>query len=402
MDPDRRAAIAAVIVEIVAAVQAWRRDHPASADDHTDYATLRSYIATDDTVPDPEDEAGDALAAAVTAIADRQEPGLYGGVARVAFAVGHLSAGDDADIACEVIERSLLRFLEKPGYNYDLISGIVGIAVPVLQRIADGRPSLTSEPLARAILARLEQTAQPMATGVAWHTPPELLPDWQRKLAPAGYTNLGLAHGVPGVVAILARYITAGVEVPRATALLDRAMRFLHSVAGPIAGSRYAPWLPTHADTPTRVGWCYGDLGVAVAMMSAAAATASDTWQATALELAHGVAARSMESSRVVDAGLCHGAAGVGHMFNRMAQATGDAELERAADAWFSRAIAIRRDGPIAGFPRAVMLDGATGWEPGAELLTGATGVALALHAAISSIEPAWDQLLLADLSPTT
>jgi hypothetical protein len=39
-------------------------------------------------------------------------------------------------------------------------------------------------------------------------------------------------------------------------------------------------------------------------------------------------------------------------------------------------------------------------WEPAADLLTGASGVALALHAAISPIEPAWDQLLLADLSP--
>ena len=55
-----------------------------------------------------------------------------------------------------------------------------------------------------------------------------------------------------------------------------------------------------------------------------------------------------------------------------------------------------------AGWPRGLPADGEMTWEPAADLLTGAPGVALALHAAISPIEPAWDQLLLADLSPST
>jgi hypothetical protein len=88
-------------------------------------------------------------------------------------------------------------------------------------------------------------------------------------------------------------------------------------------------------------------------------------------------------------------------MFNRLAQATGEVDLAYAADAWFARTIAIRRTEAVAGFPRAVFTDGVTTYEATADLLTGATGVALALHAAISPIEPAWDQLLLADLSPT-
>lgn len=245
-DPARRTEIARVVVEIVEAVEAWRRDQPATGDDHADYATLRIYAATDDTVPDPDDEAGKALAAAVTAISDRREPGLYGGAARVAFAVGHLSAGDDADTACEMIERSLARYLEAPCEIYDLISGLVGFAVPVLQRIADGKPSMTSEPLARTILTQLERLARPMPTGLAWHTPPDQLPDWQREIAPDGYYNLGLAHGIPGVVAILARYIVAGVEVRRAQTLLEGAIAYMRSVAGP-PGSRYPSWIPSRS-----------------------------------------------------------------------------------------------------------------------------------------------------------
>ena len=140
-DPERRAAITALITEIVAAVDDWRRDHPTTSDDDCDYATLRIYTATDETVPDPGDETGEALAAAIAKLGDHQAPGLYGGAARVAFTIGHLSAGEDADLACEMIEASLLRYLEQPTETYDLISGVVGIAVPVLQRIADGEPS---------------------------------------------------------------------------------------------------------------------------------------------------------------------------------------------------------------------------------------------------------------------
>ncbi|HEX7838335.1 MAG TPA: lanthionine synthetase C family protein [Kofleriaceae bacterium] len=401
VEPRRRAAIAATITEIVDAVRGWRGEHPPTPTEDADYATLRIYTATDDTVPDPDDEAGGALEAAITKLGERQHPGLYGGAARVAFAVGHLSAGEDADSACEMIERSLLRYVAEPTEVYDLISGLVGLAVPVLQRIADGKASESSEPLAHGILDQLERLARPMETGVAWFTPPGLLPDWQREIAPDGYINLGLAHGMPGVVAILARYIAAGVEVARSHALLGGAVSYLRSVAGPVPGARYTAWLPSRPEWSTRVAWCSGDLGVAIALMSAATATDRDDWRSEALELAHGMAGRPFESSQVIDVPICHGAVGVAHLFNRLAQATGDADLARTADRWFAQALAMRRrDEAIAGFPLAAVGDGETRWQPSADLLTGASGVALALHAAISPIEPAWDQLLLADLSP--
>jgi lantibiotic biosynthesis protein len=401
VDEKRTAQIAAVIVETVAAIEAWRRDHPSSTDDNCDYATLRVYAATDDTVPDPDDQGGQALAAAIAGLTERASPSLYGGASRVAFAVGHLSAGDEADTACEMIERSLLGFAEQPSPLYDLISGHVGIAVPVLQRIADGRPSPSSEPLASAVLGQLERLAEPMPTGAAWHTPPPLLPAWQREVAPDCYYNLGLAHGIPGIIAILARYITAGFEVDRAESLLERAVAYLLSVATPTEGARFAAWLPATRPGQSRVAWCYGDLGVSVALMAAATATGRNDWRAEALALAHGMAARSFEQSHVIDTGLCHGAAGVAHLFNRLAQTTGDDDLERAADTWFARTLAMRSAEPIAGFPRGKPEDGSILWEPSLDLLTGAAGVALALHAAITPIEPAWDQLLLADLSPT-
>ena len=365
VDADRRAAVTAVIVEIVTAVEAWRRDHPRDFEDDADYATLRIYTSTDDMVPDPDDEAGSALSAAIAGLSDRHSPGLFGGAARIAFTVSHLSGGDDADTAIEAIERSLIRFLERPSDAYDLISGLVGIAVPALQRISEGRPSATSEPLMLAILEQLERMARPMPTGIAWHTSPTLLPKWQRDLAPDGYFNLGLAHGIPGVVAILARYIAAGVEVERARTLLEGALAYLRSVASPRTGSRYPTWLASkREEAEPRVAWCYGDprRGGRRHVGGHCDGPGRLAGRGARPRPRHG--GRSFEASQVVDAGLCHGAAGVAHLFNRLSQATGDAVLARAADTWFTRTLAMRNTEPVAGFPRWIPTDGQMGWIP--------------------------------------
>lgn len=105
--------------------------------------------------------------------------------------------------------------------------------------------------------------------------------------------------------------------------------------------------------------------------------------------------------SWVNDAGLCHGAAGVAHLFNRLFQATGRAELRRAAVFWFERALQMRASGAgLAGyrsfFPQ---LDGPARWDDDASFLTGVAGIALAFLAATTAVEPAWDRALLCALA---
>jgi hypothetical protein len=45
------------------------------------------------------------------------------------------------------------------------------------------------------------------SSGLA-HTDAAALPAWQRERAPASYYNLGVAHGIPGVIAFLAAHTT--------------------------------------------------------------------------------------------------------------------------------------------------------------------------------------------------
>ena len=100
------------------------------------------------------------------------------------------------------------------------------------------------------------------------------------------------------------------------------------------------------------------------------------------------------------DAGLCHGAAGLAHLFNRMFQTTGDERLAEAARFWFQWTLSFRQPGEgIAGF-RSWKMDpgGETSWQTDSGLLEGAPGIGLALLAAVSPVEPAWDRVFLVSL----
>jgi hypothetical protein len=122
-----------------------------------------------------------------------------------------------------------------------------------------------------------------------------------------------------------------------------------------------------------------------------------EDWCDTAQDLALAAAGRPPAMSGVVDAGLCHGAAGLAHVFNRLFQASGEERLAAAARQWFRHVLEMpaHPDG-IAGFAAWTHTD-ASGWHwhPDRGFLTGAAGIGLALMAAVGAQEPAWDRVLL-------
>jgi lantibiotic modifying enzyme len=120
-------------------------------------------------------------------------------------------------------------------------------------------------------------------------------------------------------------------------------------------------------------------------------------WEQSAVSLACRAAARPAAETGVVDAGFCHGAAGLAHIYNRMYQATGEPELGRAARSWLDRTLDFYR---LARDSGGSWVRGSTDpaqrepWS-GVDLVDGAAGVALVLLAATTSVEPMWDRMFL-------
>ena len=326
------------------------------------------------------------------------QPNLFTGYCGIGWATAFLG-GPGNDEVHEELELALLDDLEHfaDPVDYDLINGVVGWGLYALERWPHQRAARALE----LIVDFLDARAERIASGVRWHTSPEILVRWQRESYPHGYFNLGLAHGIPGIVVFLAQVAERGIRTDVIPPLLEGAIDWILSNRIEHAPDLAFPSFAVEGlePSPSRLAWCYGDLGITVSLFLAARCTGHDGWERQARALARTLAEIPVERTRVRDAGLCHGAAGVAHVFNRMFHWTGDEVLKDVSRRWFGRTLQLRvpGEGP-GGYPAW----GAHGpdnqfrqvWRPCAGLLEGSCGVALAQLAAISDCEPRWDRFL--------
>ena len=332
----------------------------------------------------------------IDALADRPLPSeLYDGFPGIAWTIGHLEgmlfeeSEEDED---DPIGESLIQLLDRPKPfargDFDLIGGLAGYGVYAF----DALPRPAARRSLELLVQRLIEIGEPVDGGFSWFSPPEALPDWQLEEAPNGKFNLGVSHGVAAVISVLGLCNAAGVMNDEQRAILDRTVAWL--LAQKQEGTSWCfanaviEGVPVERD---RLAWCYGDPGIAGALFTAARHCGKPGWEAAALDVARTAAARPMADSRVIDAGLCHGSAGLAHLFNRMHQASGDPALERAARAWFRHTVDMQKHGTgIAGYIFWESPD----WKPLPGFLAGLAGVGLGLLGGVTSLEPAWDRFL--------
>jgi lantibiotic modifying enzyme len=315
---------------------------------------------------------------------DPAPSGLHTGIAGIAWTMHHHARlHGDRSLAgtCAAVDEALVELVGSWSWqgDFDLISGLVGIGVYGLSRLPDPAAAVIVEGVVRA----LDEGAEARESGLAWRTPPELLPAHQRIAAPDGYHNLGVAHGVPGAIAFLAQASAAGLGDASARRLAEGAVHWM--LAQRLAGeaqSAFPNWVaPGVPPGPARSAWCYGDPGIAAALMMAADCIDRPDWRETAISLMVQAVRRPRSDTGVVDAGLCHGAGGLGHLMNRMYHATAAATFAEAARTWFAEALAMW------------FADDANEVDHG--FLEGSAGLGLALLAAITDRDPGWDAVLL-------
>jgi lantibiotic modifying enzyme len=324
---------------------------------------------------------------------------LFSGASGVGWVLSHLEGRlfEVDDDPGEEVETALLAALASSvvRWPFELIAGLAGLGVYFLERL----PWPGARQGAERVIERLAESAERSGDRATWFTPPHALPNDQRRAAPHGYYNLGISHGVPGVIGFLGAAAGSGLAVPQAEDLASATVSWLLAQRLPNGSpSAFPGWVGAGIPpAASRLAWCYGDLGIAAVLLTAARAFGRADWEGEARATARQAAARTEASSGVVDAGLCHGAAGVGHVFHRLYRATGDEALGQAAVFWLGKALDLRQPGSGPGGYRSADVDSAGRrlWNRDAGFLTGAAGVGLALVAALSEVEPEWDRLLL-------
>jgi len=208
---------------------------------------------------------------------------LYTGFTGIAWAVelvDRLLGTEDGDRNGD-IDDALTRLLQRcpEDASYDLINGLTGLGVYALARWP--RPGATQCLL--GVVEQLARRARHDRDGVCWWTPPSWRGPRQDRYQPGG-VNLGVAHGIVGVLPFLARVHRLGLAPQTVHPLLDGAVRWLLAHMVDTASGPTVPYFVTKGvePAPARSAWCYGDPGVAAALLLAARDVGESAWAAAA------------------------------------------------------------------------------------------------------------------------
>ncbi|MFN7957251.1 MAG: lanthionine synthetase C family protein [Holophagaceae bacterium] len=336
---------------------------------------------------------------------------LFSGFTGVAWVLAYIQKDMLHEIhdSCTEIDKIIINYIKnknKP-LEYDLIDGLVGLGIYAIERF----PKMSGKILLDAVLSELIRRKIHLDGGFTWLTPPELLPEWQKKQAPLGYYNLGLAHGVPGVINLIGRVcFINSYYYEKYYFLLKGAIRWLIMQSNPsTAPSSFSRIIPIgeapenreiRMKSESRIAWCYGDLGIGLSLLHTSIRMQESRWKTKSLEILRKVAAKNPIDAGMFDASLCHGSAGNAHLFNRIFQTTGDPLFKKAALTYFDWTFDHHSNNSI--------ITSFSPWDPDrkfplesatmdSSFLTGTMGVALALLSGISEIEPEWDRILMVD-----
>jgi hypothetical protein len=269
------------------------------------------------------------LKRATESTAEVLSPSLMGGLSGLAFTVDYLSLGGTRYQKARASLNDLLVRVLKPIIEtlpikkdivvsaYDHISGVSGVGRYLLNA-----PDYTELKDSLARILDWLITRSTMLESSGFFTLPKDIPSYELEYLiehlpylASGYTNCGLAHGVPGPLALMSLAALEGYKRPG----LHEAIRKLAewTVAQRYEDGWGTNW-PTHkpaAETPpnhpTRTGWCYGLPGVTRALFLAGRALADEALQSLAADALLAVEKRPVAARAIDSPTFCHGVAGL-------------------------------------------------------------------------------------------
>ncbi len=309
----------------------------------------------------------------------------------------HLSQNDFLEINTNEVIGELDDFLyqymikEIKKGNYDYLHNAGGIALYFLSR----KPNPHSEKYLTEYVNILAEHSEKESQTLKWKS--EVFGKDKDRIR---VYNLSLSHGMASIVAILSKIYKRAINKEKTAQLLNGAINYLLSKQFDITQSlSYFPnsILPNgDMGNSSRLAWCYGDLGISVALWNASQALNDKKLETKSLEiLFHSSRRRNLLENYVRDAGLCHGTAGIAHIFNRMYINTGVQEFKETSNYWFNETLKMAKfDDGLSGF-KVWRTKELGGWINDYGFLEGIAGIGLSLISAVSDIEPAWDEALL-------
>ncbi len=316
------------------------------------------------------------------------------GISGVGWFFEYILADDDyqADFNAGT-DTLLLHYLQQLPAEADIefVIGLSGLAVYLARRARYGQAKQATTLLLAAIAERAvflqpDQCSWPTPVGSAYRL--------QKDTTDLEY-NLGLAHGMPAVLAALLGLLPHLPDQTQARQLLQAGCNWL--LQQQQAVTTFGSYFANAADRPTcsRLGWCYGDLTLALTLFRAGELLEEPRYTELARQMSLHCSRRREQEGMVFDAGLCHGYAGLVLIFGLLSQYDKAPELVAARQYWLHKLLnEYQLHGLVALHKQVERADELTAQEEQG-LLSGYAGIGLCLLAAEGQNSDWVDLLLL-------
>ena len=284
-----------------------------------------------------------------------------------------------------------------PVRAFDVVSGLSGVGAYLLCRKDNEEAVECLEAILRSLVILIrEDAALPR-----WHTPAEMVADESMLLMfPDGNLNCGLAHGLPGPLALMSLSHLYGVAVEGMPEAMEKAANWLTEnsiedewgITWPSAVSLKTGSESDVSLLPTRTAWCYGSPGVARSLWLAGKALNKTEYCDVSVEAMRAVLSKPVQERGIDSPTFCHGVAGLLQITLRFYHSTGISFFREAAGNLVQQLIYLYEVDSLMGYRD---IETARSKIDNPNLLNGSPGVILVLLAATSQVEPNWDRMFL-------
>ena len=293
---------------------------------------------------------------------------------------------------CEDIDDVMTNTLAITPWNgeIEMVSGLAGLSVYGAKRLHKTEQTIFYEKLIGHFEALATQSSDQTIT---WSQPRHSAYRIDTKNRERTEFNLGLAHGIPGIIASLLPALMIPSLFERTKTLLVQSCDWL--LQQQLDSNESMSLFPSssHAKSSSRLGWCYGDLTIALTLYRVGKALGIKKYLNVAEKISLHSSNRGQEEAFVKDTGICHGSAGLALIFNLLYNESGNKELMFASNKWLDFTLKVYDERGLEGFYRLSgdngKLNECTGF------LEGYAGIGLCLVALVEGKADWTDCLLL-------
>lgn len=190
--------------------------------------------------------------------------------------------------------------------DFDFLHGSIGIGLYFVERYKDG--SKIAKNILKNILIALDKNKVIVDNSrITWQNFNNI-------------SDISISHGISAIIIFLCQLVSIGFEYKNLPInLLQKANNYILSQE--IDKAKYNSYFPYTSDQEqikgSRLAWCYGDLGISIALLKSSDILKNKQLETKAFEvLLYNTTRKNLKENLVDNDGLCHGSSGISLIYN--------------------------------------------------------------------------------------